>query len=228
MRFGKVLRSIALVVLLAGASATILPSLLWGDHTDYSRVVSIKNTSEYQDPELLERAWNLPVATLYRSNVMYQRNASFCGPASIVNVLHSRNKLGNQDTILEGTGTLTIAGYLPGGLTLDEMASIARRSMDSNVTVLRDMGLAEFREHLRLSNDASRRYIVNFARGPLFGEGGGHHSPIAGYLTEKDLVLVIDVNERYRPWLVTSQRLYDAMNTFDVSAAKKRGLILIQ
>jgi hypothetical protein len=70
--------------------------------------------------------------------------------------------------------------------------------------------------------------VVNFTRGPLFGAGGGHHSPIAGYLVDEDLVLVLDVNEKYGPWLVKSARLYEAMNTLDTGAHKKRGLLLIE
>jgi hypothetical protein len=58
--------------------------------------------------------------------------------------------------------------------------------------------------------------------------GGGHHSPIAGYLADQDLVLVLDVNRKYGPWLVQSARLYDAMNTVDTGSGKKRGLLLIE
>jgi hypothetical protein len=94
--------------------------------------------------------------------------------------------------------------------------------------VLRDLDLADFREHLRFANDTSRRYVVNFTRGPLFGAGSGHHSPIAGYLVNEDLVFVLDVNESYGPWLVKSERLYEAMNTVDTGAKKKRGLLLIE
>jgi len=70
--------------------------------------------------------------------------------------------------------------------------------------------------------------LGNFTRGPLFGTGGGHHSPIAGYLGDEDLVLVLDVNDKYGPWLVKAERLYDAMNTVDTGARKKRGLLLIE
>jgi hypothetical protein len=108
------------------------------------------------------------------------------------------------------------------------LAAIADQKVGRKVTVLRDLDLAGFRQYLRLSNDTSRRYVVNFTRGPLFGTGSGHHSPIAGYLVDEDLVLVLDVNEKYGPWLAKSERLYEAMNTVDTGAQKKRGLLLIE
>lgn len=227
-RVHKLLLSIGLAALLVGGSVAILPPLLWGDHADYSHVVSIKDAHEYQDPTLLKRAWALPVAALYHVDIDFQRNVSVCGPASIVNVLRSLHQPGDQATILEGTGISTVMGYLPGGVTLDQLAGIANQKVARKVTVLRDLDLAAFRTHLRLANDTSRRYVVNFTRGPLFGKGGGHHSPIAGYLLDEDLVLVLDVNEKYGPWLVKSGRLYEAMNTLDTGAEKKRGLLLIE
>jgi Phytochelatin synthase len=226
-RLHKAFLSIGLAALLAGGSVAILPPLLWGDHADYSHVVSIRNAREYQDPALLGKAWALPVAALYRSNIDFQRNVSLCGPTSIVNVLRSLHQPGDQASILEGTGISTVMGYLPGGVTLDQLAEIANQKVGRKVTVLRDLDLAGFREHLRLANDASRPYVVNFTRGPLFGAGGGHHSPIAGYLLDEDLVLVLDVNEKFGPWLVKSERLFEAMNTLDTGAGKKRGLLLI-
>jgi len=226
-RVHKIVLSLGLATLLAGGSVALIPPLLWGDHADYSHVVSIKDAREYQDPALLEKAWALPVATLYHSDIAFQRNASVCGPTSIANVLRSLHQPGDQATILEGTGISTVMGYLPGGVTLDQLAEIANQKVGRKATVLRDLDLAGFREHLRLANDTSRRYVVNFTRGPLFGTGSGHHSPIAGYLVDEDLVLVLDVNEKYGPWLVKSQRLYEAMNTLDTEAQKKRGLLLI-
>src|SRR5215203_3559191 len=84
----------------------------------------------------------------------------------------------------------------------------------------------DFRTLLREANDPARRYIVNFSRDRIFGAGGGHHSPIGGYLEDEDLVFVLDVNRNFQPWLVERARLYEAMNTFDGS--KKRGLLLIE
>jgi hypothetical protein len=51
--------------------------------------------------------------------------------------------------------------------------------------------------HLKRSNDPAHRYIINFDRKMIFGAGGGHHSPIGGYLENEDLVFVLDVNRDY-------------------------------
>jgi Phytochelatin synthase len=214
--------------LLLGGSAVILPSLISEGHPDYARVVSIKETHDYQDPALLKKAWTLPVAADYQADIDFQRNASVCGPTSLVNVLHSLKQPGNQESILQGTNFSTVLGYLPQGLTLDQLADIARQKLQRKVTVLRDLDLAAFREQLSHVNDPARRYVINFSRGPLFGTGHGHHSPIAGYLGQEDLVLILDVNEKYGPWLVKSERLFEAMNSVDTTAQKKRGLLLIE
>jgi Phytochelatin synthase len=104
------------------------------------------------------------------------------------------------------------------GLTLDELADVARANTIRKITVLRD--------HLRRSNDPSRRYIVNFSRHHIFGAGVGHHSPIGGYLESEDLVFILDVNPDYQPWLVERTRLFAAVNTLD--GDRKRGLLLIE
>jgi len=224
---GKNVSWAALAALLLCGSA-VLPIFLSEGHADSARVVSIKETRDYQDPALLQKAWALPVAAAYRDDIEFQQNGSVCGPATLANVLHSRKQPGNQESILQGSGFSTVMGYLPEGLTLDQLAQIARQKLQRKVTVLRDLDLAAFREQLNHVNDPARRYAINFARGPLFGTGGGHHSPIAAYLNQEDLVLVLDVNKKYGPWLVKSDRLYEAMNTVDATAQKKRGLLLIE
>jgi hypothetical protein len=227
-RTRKIVLWTALGALLLGGSAVVLPIFISEGHADYARVVSIKETPDYQDPALLKKAWALPVAAAYQAGIEFQRNGSVCGPASLANVLHSRKQPGNQESILQGSGFSTVMGYLPEGITLDQLADIARQKLNRKVTVLRDLDLAAFREQLNHVNDPPRRYVINFSRGPLFGTGGGHHSPIAAYLSDDDLVLVLDVNQKYGPWLVKSDRLYEAMNTVDAIAKKKRGLLLIE
>jgi hypothetical protein len=218
---------VATVVLLLGGGLAVAPRLLWGDGVDYSQVTSIEKSATYQDPALLAEAWQLPVAARYgREPFESQRNPSFCGPTSVVNLLHSLSQPAEQKTILDGTGVSTVFGLVPGGVTLDKLAQVVREKSGKRVTVLRGLDLAAFRAELAKSNDPARRYLVNFHRGPLFGRGGGHHSPVGGYLPARDLVFVLDVNQDFQPWLIERARLYAAMNTLD--GEKKRGLLLIE
>jgi Phytochelatin synthase len=226
-RTRKIVSWIALAALVLGGSAVIVPAFISPGRAD-ATVVSIKESSVYQDPLLLKKAWQLPVAATYQAAIEYQHNGSVCGPTSVANVLHSLDKPGTQESVLEGTNFSTIMGYLPEGITLDQLADVAGQKLHRKVSVLRDLNLAEFREQLTHVNDLNRRYIINFSREPLFGTGGGHHSPIAGYLSEEDLVLILDVNKKYGSWLVKPERLYEAMNTLDTTAKKKRGILLIE
>ncbi|MDP3237845.1 MAG: phytochelatin synthase family protein [Myxococcales bacterium] len=192
-----------------------------------STVTSIERSPTWQSPALLEKAWALPVAAMYRAGYDVQRNASFCGPASVVNVQRSLGAPSDQSTVLEGTGVSTLLGFVP-GLTLDELASVTRHRTGRSVTILRELELPTLRAQLAMANDPAVRFIANFHRGPLFGRGGGHHSPIAGYLPEEDLVFVLDVNASYRPWLVSPERLLDAMDTIDSATGLPRGLLRVE
>lgn len=176
-------------------------------------------------PALLERAWQLPVASTFGHRVVWQSNGSRCGPAALANVNRSLGDDATSETrVLADTGRCW-TGVCVMGLTLDELAAVARATSHRDVTVLRGLTPTEFLTHLRHSNDPSRRYIVNFDRATIFGAGAGHHSPIGGYLEAEDLVLVLDVNESFGPWLVQRSRLYAAIETMD--GDRKRGLLLI-
>lgn len=224
-----VLGALAGLVLVLGGAVVVVPPLLFSDGVDYSHAASIKATHDYQDAALLERAWALPVAAIYKKDgIDYQRNGSFCGPTSAVNVMHSLGEEAQQATILSRTGLRTFFGLRPGGVTLDQLADVVQQKSGKRVTVLRDLTLDQFRAELLRSNDPALRYIVNFHRGPLFATGGGHHSPVGGYLAAEDLVLVVDVNARYQPWLVPTARLFAAVDTVDKATGKKRGLLRIE
>ncbi|RXH26283.1 phytochelatin synthase [Bradyrhizobium nanningense] len=183
-------------------------------------------SSVIQRSELIDRAWRLPVATTFRMEITWQSNGSRCGPASVANTFRSLDEQKTTETlVLEGTGKCW-TGICFMGLTLDELADVARAKTRRRITVLRNLTGEEFREHMKRSNDPGRRYIVNFARDKIFGAGVGHFSPIGGYLKDEDLVFVLDVNEHYKPWLIQRQRLFSAMDTLD--GDKKRGLLLIE
>lgn len=90
---------------------------------------------------------------------------------------------------------------------------------------VRPASVEALRRELVASNDERHRYVLNFARGPLFGRGGGHHSPLGGYLEDEDLALVLDVNAGFGPWLVSSERLFEALSTTaDWATGTTRGL----
>lgn len=174
----------------------------------------------------ISRAWELPVAHAFQRKVGWQSNGSLCGPASLANVNRSLGDPAvDEQTVLKGTGRCW-SGFCIAGLTLDELAEVARANSSRKVTVLRDLTPETFREHLRRSNDPGRRYVVNFDRKAIFGSGAGHHSPIGGYLEAEDLVFVLDVNRAFGPWLIERSRLFTAMSTMDGN--KSRGLLLIE
>lgn len=225
----RALVATGLLVALGGGALAVAPRLLFGDGVDYSQVATIEREPTYQDPALLAKAFALPVAAAYQAGGLdYQRNGSFCGPTTAVDVQRSLGRKADQADILDGTNVHSTFGMLFGGLTLDEEAELLRAKTGRKVTVLRDLDLAAFRAEIAQANDPGRRYTVNFTRGPLFGRGGGHHSPIGGYLAEEDLVLVLDVNAKYKPWLVKTERLFAAVNTVDRASKKKRGLLRIE
>ena len=183
-------------------------------------------SSVTRTPELLDRAWRLPVAATFSRRVTWQSNGSRCGPAAVANTYRSLGEAAiTEAKVLAGTGRCW-TGACIFGLTLDELADVARANTARKVTVLRDLSEEQFQEHLRRSNDLGRRYIVNFSREKIFGGGVGHHSPIGGYLESEDLVFILDVNPDYQPWLVERRRLFAAVNTPD--GDKKRGLLLIE
>lgn len=170
----------------------------------------------------------MPVAQTYLTHHFeYQHNASVCGPTSAADLLRSIGHPESQTDVIAHGGIRTVFGYVIPGLTLDQEASLLHGATGAPVTLLRNLDLPTFRKYLADANDPARRFIVNFHRGPMFGRGGGHFSPILAYLPGRDLVLLGDVNQSYGIYLVSSRRLYDAMNTVNSVTAKKRGLLMV-
>jgi hypothetical protein len=189
--------------------------------------ISIRKASAFQNEAMLTKAWALPVAAKYPHPLIAQTNPSACGPTSVANLLESSNTHVSSKAVAEhGSGCFN--GFCFGGLTLEQLATAARET-DSKlkVEVIHPNSLEAFREELKHTNEVQNRYVINFTRFPLFATGGGHHSPIGGYLESEDLVFVLDVNETYKPWLVSSARLFEAMDTIDSSSNQKRGLLKI-
>lgn len=188
--------------------------------------VSVREQATFQAPALLERAWALPVAATYPRPLLWQANPTACGPTSVANLLRSGGEATSEPAQVAAHGSGCVRGFCFGGLTLDGLAEAARQTSSGwKVSVLRPATVNALREQLRRANDPGVRLVANFHRVPLFGTGGGHHSPIGGYLEAEDLVFVLDVNASYGPWLVATDRLFEAMDTVDSASGSKRGLI---
>jgi hypothetical protein len=194
----------------------------------YAHVASIERTPVFRNAALLAEAERMPVARAYLSRPFeYQHNPSVCGPTSAADVLHSIGRTDSQTDVMTRAGVTSVVGYVIPGLTLDQDAAVLRKTTGDPVTLLRDLDLTTFRGLLARANDPTLRFVINFHRGPMFGRGHGHFSPILAYLADRDLVLVGDVNHDYGIYLVSANRLFDAMNTVDDVTGKKRGLLMV-
>lgn len=166
---------------------------------------SLRSNPRFQHPDLLAKALALPIARLY-APLWSQTFTSICGPTSVANVLRSMSVTTKQNP------------FRPFGLRPMSLDQLVRESVEVvpagwRVEIVRPSTVDELRAELFSANDASRRYVSNFDRRPLFGAGGGHHSPLGGFLEDEDLALVLDVNARFGPWLVEPHRLLHAMTT---------------
>jgi len=221
---GALLAGLVFLAVLGFAAFKLAPLAFEGG--DYANTASVERDPSFQDKDLLAKAWRLPVALSYvKLPFEFQHNQSVCGPASVADVLHSLGDTRSQEQTLASSPHVAWFGYLLGGLTLDEEADLLAKETGKPVTVLRDLTLDQFREEMRGVNDTRRRYVANFHRGPLFGRGHGHHSPLVAYLADRDLVLVGDVNASYRPYLVPTERLWRATATVDGATGRARGLV---
>ncbi len=227
LRRALLILGVAVLLVVAVVSIRLAPLLLAPNR--YAGVTSIERSPDYRDAALMNQAWELGVAARYRQMPYeYQHNQSFCGPTSVADVLHSLGNAQPQDRMLAETHYQTWFGYLPGGLTLDQVADVLQKRSGRPVRVLRGLTLNQFRAEMGRLNDPHFRYIANFHRGPLFGRGHGHFSPLLGYIADRDLVLVGDVNPAYRPFLVSTERLWGAVDTVDNDTGKKRGLVVLE
>lgn len=217
---------VVLALLLALCAATLGPLLLAPNR--YAGTPSIEALPSYRAPAAMAAAWALPAARAYAARgIEFQRNPSFCAPASIATVLNSAGGRVTQSAVINDTRYEPWFGVLPGGMTLDEAADLLRLRSGAPVRVVRAADLAAFRAELRGANDPARRVIINFHRGPLFGRGHGHFSPVVGYLADRDLVLIGDVNADFRPFLVRSATLWRGVDTVDEATGRARGLIVM-
>src|SRR4030095_14421972 len=110
-------------------------------------------SSVTRKPELMERAWHLPVAATFHRHVNWQSNASRCGPAAVANAYRSLGEAASTEgKVLAGTGRCW-TGVCIMGLTLDELAQVARTNTSRKVTLLRDLTAEQLRAPTVHSHD---------------------------------------------------------------------------
>jgi glutathione gamma-glutamylcysteinyltransferase len=93
------------------------------------------------------------------------------------------------------------------------------------------LGIEAFRKvvsEISSSDKAERFIVVNFSRKSLSQTGGGHFSPVGGYLPSKDLVLIMDTARfKYPPFWVSLTDLWKAMTTWDIDSDSHRGYFIV-
>ena len=94
---------------------------------------------------------------------------------------------------------------------------------------LNEASIDEFRSDIIKSTCLSTEpvLIVSYSRKQLKQTGDGHFSPIAGYHSENDMVLIMDVARyKYPPHWIAVETLFEAMCSFDKVSNKTRGWVL--
>eukprot|EP00192_Tetraselmis_astigmatica_P021679 CAMPEP_0117664506 /NCGR_PEP_ID=MMETSP0804-20121206/9260_1 /TAXON_ID=1074897 /ORGANISM="Tetraselmis astigmatica, Strain CCMP880" /LENGTH=292 /DNA_ID=CAMNT_0005471751 /DNA_START=177 /DNA_END=1055 /DNA_ORIENTATION=+ len=112
------------------------------------------------------------------------------------------------------------------GMSLSQWVCLAARN---NLTVTTHMWgeftIDDFRSALQ-QMDASSLVALNFDRRGVKQYGGGHFSPIAGYNSKRDMVLVTDVARfKYPPWWAPVEMVFNSMS--DSFNGTQRGFAVV-
>jgi hypothetical protein len=113
-------------------------------------------SSVMRAPEIVERAWALPVAASFNRQIIWQSNVSRCGPAALANAYRSLGEPANtENKVLAGTGRCW-TGFCILGLTLNAWAT-----PNGKGGFLRDRSEKNKRQHmefLRQLDEGSQEY----------------------------------------------------------------------
>ncbi|OZH53057.1 glutathione gamma-glutamylcysteinyltransferase [Hydrocoleum sp. CS-953] len=177
------------------------------------------------------------------SQFVSQKNAAFCGVASVVMVLNALEvpvqvtspwpqSYFTQDNIFNEKTEKVIPRYLIArqGMTLAELSYlIATYPVQVETLYGGDISIQQFRQIIRDNLENSNNFVlINYLRRTIGQERGGHISPIAAYNEESDQFLVLDVSRyKYPPVWVNTKTLWESTNTIDPVSKKTRGVVLI-
>lgn len=125
----------------------------------------------------------------------------------------------------------TFEGVVTDGLTLAEIGAYLTHLNVNPTTIFADEhDLDAMRSKILAAlSDPATRVILNYNRGIVGQDGGGHVSPIAAYHEASDSVLVLDVaGYKYPPAWIPMPLLYKAMLDKDTASDRARGLALVR
>lgn len=211
------------LVVLAGLSA----ALIWSGHVLVQPHPERFANGVSLDGPALEAAKRAPLTRRYLQDFQPQEHWSSCGPASLRNVLASLgHPIAHERDLFRGD-TAHWLRMLVMGMTLDEVADLAKAVGIGQVQVRRDLSKQAFRDLVQSADMPGRRLIINFDRAPIHGVSLGHFSPIAGYDPGSDRVLLLDVTPGFGLQFVPTDLLYAAMRTSDPVSGRPRGLLQI-
>jgi len=165
-----------------------------------------------------------------------QARRAFCGVASslmMINALQSAQMPLNQfnfftDSVqkIRSSWAVTFAG-----MNLAQLdALLEAHQLESTVFYASETSLAEFRalvqKNLQNPQDA---IAINYQREVLNQGKVGHISPIGAYHAKSDRVLILDVAaHKYPPVWVSTETLWQAMNTTDPTSNRSRGFVVVE
>lgn len=176
-----------------------------------------------------------------------QVNGVFCGPATaaiVLNALHvqgtGQQRFTQESVIARGRKTRAqvlgepvifngrpIKDY---GYQLRQFDELLRAHGLATRLVVVDDRVAEAEVRAALAENLARHgdfVVVNYRRGSVGQEGGGHISPLGAYDAATDSFLVLDVNPANAGWAwIPAHALIDGMRTFDT--VENRGFILVR
>jgi hypothetical protein len=195
----------------------------------------IQNSTEYKDSGLIKRLQQTLSGKVFENAVEHQIKEGYCCHATQRCLLKSIPKFDSTNLAEQTRGPATIEQFAE---TLDKMSGGVTKSK----VIWGCDGFDAFLSALKRVNDPNVRVALNFLRSPLFGVKkplflpfhwflcffGGHFSPVIGFFEDLNLVAVFDVNSNYGLFFVSPQRLYQAVNTHDVTSGKNRGIVVVE
>lgn len=161
-----------------------------------------------------------------------QQYRSYCGVASSVTVLNALGGDVDQDDFFdeEASEVAPMDQVLFNGMNLETLGALVEaHGGRTEVVHAGEITVDEFRRRAAENLSTEGDYVlVNYLRSAIGQETWGHISPLAAYDADTDQLLLLDVAaHKYPPVWVSTQALYDAMNTIDSDGGLPRGVVFV-